>query len=49
MMTTRASSLVFRVYTLRCGNCPHVASTMDAERTKAAMLEHLIVCGTATS
>jgi len=29
------------VYTLICGNCPHQASSLDAERTAAAMLLHL--------
>ncbi len=32
----------FHVYTLKCGTCGFVVSTMDDERMKAAMLEHLI-------
>jgi len=29
------------VYTLTCGSCAHQSSSLDAERTAAAMLAHL--------
>lgn len=42
MVTKRGNTVEFRVYQLRCGNCGYAASSCDAERTKADMLEHLV-------